>query len=56
VCILLLYLQLKVGNKTCDIPIDFEKAIRVCFAPYEEIKEDKLTYTPTFRKYTSEEA
>lgn len=48
--------MLKVGNKTCDVPEDFKKAIRVCFAPYSQDKEDKLTYIPEFRKYSSEDA
>ena len=48
--------MLKVGNKSCEVPLDFQQAIRVCFAPYKEQFEDQLTYIPTFRKYTSEEA
>ena len=48
--------MLKVGNKSCIIEKDFEKAIRVCFAPYAQRHEDKLTYIPDFRKYTSEDA
>ncbi len=46
--------QLKVGNLTCDIPNDFVRAIRVCYAPYAETHEDMETYIPSFRKYTSE--
>ena len=48
--------MLKVGNKTCDIREDFQKAIRVCFAPYSQGSEDKETRIPSFRKYSSEEA
>ena len=50
------FLKLKVGNETCAPDKDFEKAIRVCFAPYAQQHEDKDTYIPNFRKYTSEDA
>ena len=48
--------MLKVGNKTCQPHVSFENAIRVCYAPYSEANEDKLTSIPLFRKYSSEGA
>lgn len=48
--------MLKVGNKTCEPDDDFKNAIRVCYAPYAQKHEDKETYIPNFRKYSSEGA
>ena len=48
--------MLKVGDTTCNVQESFEKAIRKCYAPYEEQYEDKETTIPDFRKYSSEAA
>ena len=44
------------GDTTCNVQESFEKAIRKCYAPYEEQYEDKETTIPDFRKYSSEAA
>ena len=48
--------QLKVTNSSCTIEPSFRGAIKVCFAPYAAEHEDKKSYNPDFRKYSSETA
>jgi polycystin 2 len=46
----------QVTNNSCDIHIDFQKAIKVCFSPYAETKEDKAPYIPAYRNVTNDKA
>ena len=48
--------MLKVGDDTCNVQNSFEKAIRKCYASYDQEHEDKETTIPDFRKYSSEGA
>ena len=48
--------QLKVTNSSCNIHPDFQKAIKVCYAPYSKGQEDTARYKPDFRNYSDESA
>ena len=43
-------------NDSCTIPEAFAGAIKVCYSPYAEEYEDKSSYPPDFRKFSSETA
>ncbi|XP_023346219.1 polycystic kidney disease 2-like 1 protein isoform X2 [Eurytemora carolleeae] len=46
--------QNKVTNDSClsSVPLDFSGAIKVCYAPYQVIHEEKLSFPPINRVYT----
>ena len=48
--------MLKVHDSSCAVEPSFEKAIRKCYASYDQEHEDKETTIPEFRKYSSEGA
>ena len=48
--------MLKVHDSSCAVEASFEKAIRKCYASYDQEHEDKETTIPDFRKYSSEGA
>ncbi|TRY80381.1 hypothetical protein TCAL_04863 [Tigriopus californicus] len=48
--------QLKVTNDSCNIQEDFQKAIKVCYAPYSSSSEDSRPFFPDFRNFSDESA
>ena len=48
--------QLRVTNMSCSVPSKFKDAIKVCYNHYSSGIEDRASFGPGWRKYSSADA
>lgn len=48
--------QLRVTNTSCSVPSKFKDAIKVCYNHYSSAIEDRTSFGPGWRKYSSADA